>query len=70
MVGKIKHVRQKIHQDAVKLTTQSIELADSGLTAKSLAFNLTRPAPREGKEVTDTSKKVCIMQPLPALGCS
>lgn len=63
MVGKIKHVRQKIHQDAVKLTTPSAphQLPDSGLTPKPLVFgaNLTRPATLDGNEITDTSEKVC-----------
>lgn len=74
MVGKIKHVRQKIHQEAVKLTAPSAphQLPDSGLPPKRLAFgaNLTRPAALEGNKIADTSedaKRVCgFKQLLPA----
>ncbi|XP_075873574.1 ribosome biogenesis protein SLX9 homolog isoform X2 [Nelusetta ayraudi] len=60
MVGKIKHVRQKIHQEAVKLTAPSAphQLPDSGLPPKPLAFgaNPTRPAALEGNKITGTSE--------------
>lgn len=72
MVGKIKHVRQKIHQEAVKLTAPSApqQLPDSGLQPKPLAFgaNPTRPAALEGNKITGTSedaKKVCYDKQLP-----
>lgn len=64
MVGKIKHARQKIHQEAVKLTAPSAphQLLNSGPKPVAFGTNPTRPAALEGNKITDTSEdaeKVC-----------
>lgn len=76
MVGKIKHVRQKIHHEAVKLARPSgvSQPPDSGLSLeKPLVFgrHTTSPSPAEEDGNSDASKNAKkVSEKCPAKYCS
>lgn len=78
MVGKIKHVRQKIHHEAVKLASQSgvSQSPDSGLPLsleKPLVFgqHTTSPSPAEEHGDSYASKNAkTVREKCPVIYCS